>query len=141
MRDEDSEAVIQHTIITGEKMSHEILARVANGKLIHVTTLGRRTTKPHLVELWFAVNRGRVYLSHEGEETDWMKNIKKHGDVSFEIDGRNFTGTARLLENNTEAWEGKVALYEKYYGEALKETIEDWFSLSKLVLIELHPAK
>ena len=141
MRDEDSEAVIQHTIITGEKMSHEILARVANGKLIHVTTLGRRTTKPHLVELWFAVNRGRVYLSHEGEETDWMKNIKKHGDVSFEIGGRNFTGTARLLENNTEAWEGKVALYEKYYGKALKETIEDWFSLSKLVLIELHPAK
>jgi hypothetical protein len=30
-----------------------------------------------------------------------------------------------------------VALYEKYYGKAGKETIEDWFSLSRLVAIEL----
>jgi hypothetical protein len=53
-----------------------------------------------------------------------------------------FSGKARLLENNTEeAWEGKVALYEKYYGKASRETIEDWFSLSKLLLIELFPAK
>jgi len=126
----------------GEKMSHERLARVANEKLIHVTTLGRNTIKPHMVELWFAVSRGRVYLSHEGEETDWMKNIKKNGDVTFEIGGRNFTGTAHLLENNSEeVWEGKVALYEKYYGKASNETIEDWFSLSKLLLVELHPTK
>jgi deazaflavin-dependent oxidoreductase (nitroreductase family) len=119
-------------------MSHEILARVGNEKLIHVTTLGRTTTKPHTVELWFAVSRGKVYLSHEGEETDWMKNIRKHGGVSFEIGGINFTGMARLLENNSEeAWEGKVALYEKYYSKASKETIQDWFSLSKLLLIEL----
>ena len=142
MRNEDSEAGIQHHIITGEKMSHESLAEVANGKLIHVTTLGRTTTKAHVVELWFAVNRDRVFLSHEGKETDWMKNIRKHGDVSFEIGGRHFTGTARLLgKNSEEAWEGKVALYEKYYGKAPKETIEDWFSLSKLLLIELHMAK
>jgi len=121
-------------------MSHERLARVANEKLIHVTTLGRNTIKPHMVELWFAVSRGRLFLSHEGEETDWIKNIRKNGNVTFEIGGRNFNGTAHLLEDNDEeVWEGKVALYEKYYGKASNETIEDWFSLSKLLLIELHP--
>ena len=120
-------------------MSNESLAQVSNEKLIHVTTLGRTTKKPHTVELWFAAKRSRVYLSHEGEETDWMKNIRKHGDVSFEIGGRHFTGRTRLLDNDEEAWEGKVALYEKYYGKASKETIEDWFSLSKLLLIELRP--
>ena len=136
------EPSVCYHIITGEKVSNENLARATNEKLIHVTTLGRVTSKPHTVELWFAVNRGRVYLSHEGEETDWMRNIRIHGDVSFEIGGRNFTGTARLLENDSpEAWEGKVALYEKYYGKASRETIEDWFSLSRLLLIELHPAK
>jgi len=121
-------------------MSHERLARVANEKFIHVTTLGRNTIKPHMVELWFAVSRGRLFLSHEGEETDWIKNIRKNGNVTFEIGGRNFNGTAHLLEDNDEeVWEGKVALYEKYYGKASNETIEDWFSLSKLLLIELHP--
>jgi len=106
-------------------MSRQELAEVRGEKLIHVTTLGRKTVKPHIVELWFAANRDRVYLSHEGEETDWMKNIRKHERVSFEIGGRNFTGKARLLGNNTkEAWEGKVALYEKYYGKASRETLK-----------------
>jgi len=118
-------------------MTHENLIEIArNEKLIHVTTRGRLTAKPHMVELWFAVSHDRVFLSHEGEETDWMKNIRKHEDVSFGIGGTEFTGKARLLENDSEeAWEGKVALYEKYYGKASKEVIEDWFSLSKVLLI------
>jgi hypothetical protein len=79
-----------------------------------------------------------VYVSHEGEETDWMKNIKNSEGVKFEIGGKEFIGKAHLLEDQIEeAWKGKVALYEKYYGKADRETIEDWFSLSKLVAVEL----
>ena len=89
------------------------------------------------MELWFAVNDGKVYLSHEDEETDWMRNIKKNAQVTFEISGKNFTGKARYLNDlEDEAWTAKVALYEKYYGRASKEAIEDWFSLSKLLLID-----
>jgi hypothetical protein len=89
------------------------------------------------VELWFAVRNGKVYLSHEGSETDWMKNIKNNDQISFEIGGKNFTGRAHLLENGIEeAWEAEVTLYEKYYGKAAKEIIEDWFSLSRLIAIE-----
>ena len=123
--------------LRSKDMSSEELARVGVEKLIHVTTRGRKTGQPHIVELWFALNRDKVYLSHEGKHTDWMKNIKRNGQVSFEISGKNFNGTARLLGSSTEeAWEAKVALYEKYYGKASKEVIEDWFSLSKLLLIQ-----
>lgn len=88
------------------------------------------------MELRFAVNDGKVYLSHEGEETDWMKNIKKNQQVAFGIGRKRFTGKARYIEDREEeAWTGKVALYEKYYGKASKEVIQDWFSLSKLLLI------
>lgn len=118
-------------------MAGEELQKVASQKLIHVTTTGRGTRKPHSVELWFAVKNGKVYLSHEGSKTDWMRNIRHSDRVSFEIGGKNFTGKARLLENGSEeAWEAEVALYEKYYGKAAKEIIEDWFSLSKLIAIE-----
>lgn len=119
-------------------MSYEIdLAEVASEKLIHLTTKGRKTGKSHTVELWFAADGGKVYLSHEGKETDWMKNIKKSDMVTFEIGGKNFHGKARYLENSTsEAEKGKLALYEKYYSKATKEVIEDWFSLSKLLVIE-----
>jgi len=83
------------------------------------------------------LNGGKVYLSHEGEETDWMKNIRADEKVAFEIGGTRFNGRARHLEDLTEETEtAKVALYEKYYGKASREVIKDWFSLSKLVSIE-----
>jgi deazaflavin-dependent oxidoreductase (nitroreductase family) len=112
------------------------LVKVADQKFIHLTAVGRSTGKPHTVELWFAINGARVYLSHEGKWTDWMKNVRKNGEVSFEIGGRHFVGYARWLEDHMEeAWAGKLALYEKYYGKAAKEVIKDWFSLSRLLSI------
>jgi deazaflavin-dependent oxidoreductase (nitroreductase family) len=121
-----------------KSVTYEDLKSVAFEKYIHLTTCGRKTGKSHTVELWFAVGGDRVYPSHEGEETDWMKNIKKNRRVKFEISGRRFIGNARLLEDHTEeAWTAKVALYEKYYGKAVKEVVEDWFSLSRLVAVEL----
>jgi len=116
----------------------ENLPNAAVEKYIHLTTNGRKSGKSHTVELWFAVDGHKVYLSHEGEETDWMKNIEKNKDVRFQIAGREFIGKAHLLKDQTEeAWKAKVALYEKYYGKADREVIEDWFSLSKLVAVEL----
>ena len=113
------------------------MEKLESEKFIHLETIGRRSGKPHIVELWFAIEKGRVFLSHEGEETDWMKNTRRNGGVSFEIGGKRFNGKARYVEDGTgEAWTGKLALYEKYYGKAAKEVIEDWFSLSRLVVIE-----
>jgi len=115
----------------------EELQNIASQKLIHLTTTGRKTGKPHTVELWFAVKNGNVYLSHEGSETDWMKNLRHNDRVSFEIAGKRFAGRACILEiGSEEAWEAEVALYEKYYGKASKEIIEDWFSLSRLIAVE-----
>ncbi len=90
-----------------------------------------------MVKLWFAINDDKVYLSHEGEETDWMRNIKKNARIVFEIGGERFMGKARYLDAlEDEAWTAKLALYEKYYGKASKAVVEDWFSLSKLLLVD-----
>ena len=118
--------------------SESDLENVASRKLVHLTSRGRRSGKTHTVEIWFALKNQKIYLSHEGKETDWMKNIKKNGHVSLEIGGKNFNGNAHYLEDGTEeAWTGKVALYEKYYGKATEEIIEDWFSLSRLLVVEI----
>jgi deazaflavin-dependent oxidoreductase (nitroreductase family) len=114
------------------------LAKVASRKFIHLTTTGRKTRRPHTVELWFALSDGKLFLSHEGEETDWMRNIQENGQVAFEIGGRNFAGKCHYVDGQSdEAWKCKVALYEKYYGKAARDVIEDWFSLSKLLAIEI----
>jgi deazaflavin-dependent oxidoreductase (nitroreductase family) len=118
-------------------MMKENLAKIASQQTLQLTTQGRKTGKNHRVEVWFAVNEDKVYLSHEGRETDWMRNIKKNGRVFVEIGGTDFEGSARYVQDGTdESWTGKVALYEKYYGKASKEIIQDWFSLSRLVIIQ-----
>jgi len=116
-------------------MDRRGLDSVKKQKLIHVTTKGRKSGKPRTAELWFAVADELVYLSHEGESTDWMKNIAADGRVSIEIGGLTFDGTAKITPAGPSRERGKSALYEKYYGTAKQEVIDDWFSLSQVVEI------
>jgi deazaflavin-dependent oxidoreductase (nitroreductase family) len=104
-------------------------------KHIYLTTVGRNTKKPHTVELWFAVVEGNVYLSHEGANTDWMKNILADDHVEFRIRDHRFRGRAKILENGESFEIGKNALYLKYYGKATKNKIDNWFSESKVIEI------
>jgi deazaflavin-dependent oxidoreductase (nitroreductase family) len=114
------------------------LDSVKDEKFIYLTTLGRKTGQSYTKELWFAMSEGKIYLSHEGEFTDWMKNISKNGHVKARIGSANFEAEGRLLREGDHSREnGKKALYEKYYGPASKEKIDDWFELSTVV--ELAP--
>jgi hypothetical protein len=116
----------------------EIPDRLKKEKFAYLTTKGRKTGKNHEVELWFALANDRIYLSHEGEFTDWMKNLTKNSTVSLKIGPENFQGEAVLTQMGSENREaGKQALYEKYYGPATKETLDDWFELS--TVIEIAP--
>jgi deazaflavin-dependent oxidoreductase (nitroreductase family) len=110
------------------------IEEVQKEKFIYLTTKGRKTGRPHTVELWFAVANGRIYLSHEGDRTDWMKNAVEHSAVSIKIDGVTSNGEARVADGTTRE-AGKNALYEKYYGPASKEVIDDWFELSTVLEI------
>ena len=87
--------------------------------------------------MWFAVAGKKVYLSHEGANTDWMKNILENNRVEFEIGKTQFKGTAQIAKDG-EAFElGKHALYLKYYGNADEDTINDWFSESTITEISM----
>ena len=100
------------------------LNKLGTEKFIYLTTTGRKTRKPHRVELWFAAVDDNIYLSHEGRETDWMRNIKNNPEVNFEIGGNKFVGKARYLERDeSEAVKAKLALYQKYYGKAEERII------------------
>jgi deazaflavin-dependent oxidoreductase (nitroreductase family) len=115
------------------------MERVKREQFIYLTTKGRKTGKPHTVELWFALAEGKVYLSHEGERTDWMKNLTRDGSVNVKIGGLTSEAKARIAEGIAREL-GKMALYEKYYGKASKEVIDDWFDLSTVIELTLAPS-
>jgi hypothetical protein len=50
---------------------------LAQEKVLHLTTLGRKTGLPREIEIWFIVCCGCIYLFAEtGETADWVKNIR-----------------------------------------------------------------
>ncbi len=108
-------------------------------KLAYLTTVGRKSGKSHTVELWFAIANGKIYLSHEGATTDWMRNITSNKRVYLRVGSVNIEAHASILDEGTGVKAGQSSLYEKYYGPAPEATIEDWFSLSKI--IELTPVQ
>lgn len=120
-------------------MDTKSLEAVKKREFIYLTTRGRKTGKLHTVELWFAFADGKIYLSHEGEQTDWMKNLRKTDSVSARIDRVKFDAKARIVGEGSSRELGKRALYEKYYKPASKEVIDDWFELS--TVIELTPLR
>ncbi|HUK50974.1 MAG TPA: nitroreductase family deazaflavin-dependent oxidoreductase [Terriglobales bacterium] len=100
---------------------------------IYLTTTGRKSGKPHTVELWFASQGNRIFLSHEGQETDWIKNLTKIKQVNVRIGSARFHADGCLASNGEPRETGKKTLYEKYYGPASKEKIDDWFELSTVI--------
>jgi deazaflavin-dependent oxidoreductase (nitroreductase family) len=111
---------------------------VKGEQYIYLTTKGRKTGRSYTKELWFAYSDGKVYLSHEGSRTDWMKNLENNPNVEFKIGSKKFRAVGKLTrEGDSSREKGKIALYEKYHGKASKEVIDDWFSLSTVV--ELVP--
>ncbi|MGP8070493.1 MAG: nitroreductase/quinone reductase family protein [Candidatus Bathyarchaeia archaeon] len=110
-----------------------------NEKLAYLTTIGRRSGRSHTVELWFALANAKIYLSHEGAATDWMKNVVGNSRVSIKVGSVHLEAEAVVLDGGVAVKTGQRSLYEKYYGHASEATIDDWFELSKI--IELTPTK
>ena len=100
---------------------------------MYLTTKGRKTGKPHRVEIWFAFANGRIYASHEGEHPDWIKNLEEKDRVQIEIGSLKCDAIATIAREDDSLQLAKRSLYEKYYRPASKETIDDWFSLSTVV--------
>ena len=122
-----------------EKLPQEVTSILSGEKFVYLTTLGRKTGRPHTVELWFAFAGSKIFLSHEGKYTDWMKNITSNSRVGIKVGSVRLEADAAILDEGIAVKVGQRSLYEKYYGQATEAIIEDWFELSKVV--ELTPLK
>jgi hypothetical protein len=47
-------------------------ARWTSELYVHLTTVGRRTGRPHRIEIWFAEHDERLYMLSGGRELIWQ---------------------------------------------------------------------
>jgi len=66
-----------------------------------LVTKGRKTGKPHSVELRAVSYNNRVYFSRRNENADWLKNALANSFVSVEFDGKSHPGTASLVTDDS----------------------------------------
>jgi deazaflavin-dependent oxidoreductase (nitroreductase family) len=81
----------------------------------YLTTVGRRTTRPHTIEIWFVLRRPTLYmLSGGGSGSDWVRNLIETPGVSVRIGRELFSGTARLVTEPGEDQIARELLFAKY---------------------------
>ena len=72
----------------------------------YLTTTGRRTGRPHTIEIWFAAAPGArtLYLVAEtGDRADWIRNLRAEPRVVVRVGRRQWHATARVVPEGDEA--------------------------------------
>ena len=65
----------------------------------YLTTTGRRSRRPHRIEIWFVVVDDAVWLLTERDpETDWVKNLRGEPEVTLEVAGHRTGARAEVVE-------------------------------------------
>jgi deazaflavin-dependent oxidoreductase (nitroreductase family) len=82
----------------------------------YLTTTGRRTGRPHRIEIWFASGgAGTLYLlAGGGHESDWVRNLVADPDVVVEVGSSVRHGRARVLGDGAESERARTLVHAKY---------------------------
>ena len=75
----------------------------ATVQYLYLTTTGRRTGLPREIEIWYTVRDSRFYIIAEhGDHANWVRNIRANPRVRVRVGDLQFTGTARLVDDERE---------------------------------------
>ena len=76
---------------------------------------GRRSGKPHTIEIWFGLAQERLYLLAGGRDrSDWVRNLLEDHCVSVRIAETHFAGRAEPVTDAAEEAMARRLLVDKY---------------------------
>jgi deazaflavin-dependent oxidoreductase (nitroreductase family) len=82
-----------------------------------LVTVGRRSGRPHDIEMWFGVVDGEVcMISGNGEGADWFRNAMHNPEVTVRFGREVFAGLARSARDGDERHQVGVEMTRKYAG-------------------------
>lgn len=112
-------------------------AELAELDFCYVTTAGRKSGRPHTIEIWFALDRGVVYMLSGGtDRADWVRNIQVNPTVGLRVGDREMIAQAHIVEDPDEDALTRRLLFEKY-APRYKDDLEEWARTALPIAIEL----
>ena len=104
----------------------------------YLTTPGRKTGRPHRIEIWFAIVDGTLFVnSGGGRRSDWVKNLAVNPSVHVEIGVDHWAGIATMLDDANRDHSARQRLAERYVGWSSGEPLSDWPGGGLLVEIRI----
>ena len=81
----------------------------------YLTTTGRRSGRPHRIEIWYAADGDTLYLlAGGGRSSDWVQNLDADPAVSVELDGQDQAGHGEIVEAGDRAERARTLVFAKY---------------------------
>ena len=103
----------------------------------YLTTTGRRTGRPHEIEIWFVLDEGTFYLmSGGGDRSDWVRNLRAEPGVTLRIAGAEMPARARVVDPAGDDGRIRRAMAAKYQGWKEGAPLSDWARTALVVAIE-----
>ncbi len=113
-------------------------ARLAEQDFAYLTTTGRRSGRPHRIEIWFAVQGPTLYvLSGSGDAADWVRNIRADARVRIRVGTRGIAVRARFPRSIREDRFARELLDAKYMGWRVGKRLSSWARGAMPVAIDL----
>ena len=104
----------------------------------YLTTRGRRTGRPHTIEIWFGANGDTIYLlSGGGDRSDWVKNMRAEPAVHVRVGDSEWDGRARTVEHPEEDAKARRLLAGKYQGWREGQPMSGWAVTALPIAIDL----
>ena len=118
-------------------MEHDWLSRRAGDSFCYLTTIGRRTGRPHTIEIWFAVDAGRLYMLSGGRDrSHWVRNLQAQPAVQVRLGQETRSGIARVVDDRTEDARARRLLTAKYQGWREGAPLSGWAQTALPVAVE-----
>ena len=109
----------------------------ASEPFCYVTTTGRRTSRPHTIEIWFALVDNSMYLLAERRErADWIRNMRADPGVSVKVGDVTFTASARFELTRDEESTARRKLATEYQEWSEGEPMSDWAQTALIVALD-----
>src|SRR5437016_12083595 len=99
-------------------------------QFLYLTTEGWKTKAPHRIEIWYIRHQGRFYLvSQYRDQAHWVRNIKNHPGISFEVDSDKYVGLGRIIDSSE----------EPELAKKVSELMDEKYQWSDGLIVELRP--
>lgn len=104
-----------------------------------LTTFGRRSGRPHTVQIGLATNDGMVYmLGARDGASDWIKNLRVNRDAWLFLGYEEYDAVARPIDaDSDDARLARKLFCSKYTEEVWHRNLEEWTCAAMPILLQL----